>query len=30
MAEDPNADIWTYDDDDGTDIAAVEMIYKKG
>ena len=30
MAEDPKADIWTYDAADGTDIAAVEMIYKKG
>jgi dipeptidyl aminopeptidase/acylaminoacyl peptidase len=30
MAEDPKADIWSYQDKDGTDVAGVEMIYKKG
>jgi dipeptidyl aminopeptidase/acylaminoacyl peptidase len=30
MAEDPKADIWTYESADGTDVAAVEMIYNKG
>ena len=30
LAEDAKADIWSYQDKDGTDIAGVEMIYKKG